>query len=47
MAYNVGAAWRRLLNGRSIVAQNFLAALAKPLLCAGRIIITNLNLKMK
>ena len=38
-------AWRRLPNGCSNFAQNFLAAFAKPLLCAGRFISTELNLK--
>jgi len=30
-------AWRRLPNGCSNFAQNFLAAFAKPLLCAGAV----------
>jgi len=43
----INAAWRRMPNGRSIFALNFLAAFAKPLLCAGRFISTKFNLKTK
>ena len=43
--YYVFEAWRRLPNGFSIFAQNFMATFAKPLLCAGRFISTKFNLK--
>ncbi len=41
------AAWRRLPNRRFKVRRMFMAAFAKPLLCAGRIISAKFNLKMK
>lgn len=41
--FNSFAAWRRLPNGCSIFAQNFMAAFAKPLLPAGRFISRKLN----
>ena len=44
---NVVAAWRRLPNGCLVFAQNFMAAFAKPLLCAGWFISTKFNLKRK
>jgi hypothetical protein len=47
IADNGFAAWRRLPNGCLIFATNFLAAFAKPLLCAGRFISTKFNLKTK
>jgi hypothetical protein len=40
-------AWRRLPNGKFNFRTMFMAAFAKPLLCAGRIISTKFNLKTK
>jgi len=47
VAYNVGAAWRRLPNGRLIFAQTLMAAFAKPLVTCWAVYQQVLKLKTK